>query len=189
MPRISALGVPQVGMCAPGVAVVSSVPGGGYAAWDGTSMAASHVVGFSALLLSHHPMLQSINYGARADQRVSTLYDILRAAAVPYAQVDPTPGGRRPARSSAGAGLAAEGSTTLLWRTDWNWHRCRPRHTARVVCPAGCLSGRPHDHEHAAAIARGGAVAINEGRAFQPELKRSPINVLSFATAWPRRRT
>jgi subtilisin len=80
---------PQVGVCAPGVAVVSSVPGGGYAAWDGTSMAASHVVGFSALLLSHHPMLQSINYGARADQRISTLYDILRAAAIPYAQVDP----------------------------------------------------------------------------------------------------
>jgi subtilisin len=80
---------PQVSVCAPGVAVVSSVPGGGYAAWDGTSMAASHVVGFSALLLSHHPMLQSINYGARADQRVSILYDILRAAAIPYAQVDP----------------------------------------------------------------------------------------------------
>ncbi len=80
---------PQVGVCAPGVAVVSSVPGGGYAAWDGTSMAASHVVGFSALLLSHHPILQSINYGARADQRVSTLYDLLRVAAIPYAQVDP----------------------------------------------------------------------------------------------------
>jgi subtilisin len=80
---------PQVGVCAPGVAVVSSVPGGGYAAWDGTSMAASHVVGFSALLLSHHPMLQSINFGARADQRVSILYDFLRAAAIPYAQVDP----------------------------------------------------------------------------------------------------
>lgn len=80
---------PQVGVCAPGVAVVSSVPGGGFAAWDGTSMAAAHVVGFSALLLSHHPMLQSINYGARADQRVSTLFDILRVAAIPYAQVDP----------------------------------------------------------------------------------------------------
>jgi len=80
---------PQVGLCAPGVAVVSSVPGGGYAAWDGTSMAASHVVGSSALLLAHHPMLQSIHYGARADQRVSTLYDILRVAAIPYAQVDP----------------------------------------------------------------------------------------------------
>jgi subtilisin len=80
---------PQVGVCGPGVAVVSSVPGGGYAAWDGSAMAASHVVGFSALLLSHHPMLQSINFGARADQRVSILYDFLRAAAIPYAQVDP----------------------------------------------------------------------------------------------------
>ena len=81
---------PQVGLCAPGVAVVSSVPGGGYAAWDGCAMAASHVVGFSALLLSHHPMLQSINFGARADQRVSILYDFLRAAAIPYAQIDPS---------------------------------------------------------------------------------------------------
>ena len=81
---------PQVGVCAPGVAIVSSVPGGGYAAWDGCSMAASHVVGFSALLLSHHPMLQSINFGARADQRVSILYDFLRVAAVPYAQIDPS---------------------------------------------------------------------------------------------------
>jgi subtilisin len=80
---------PQIGVCAPGVAVVSSVPGGGYAAWDGSSMAASHVVGFSALLLSHHPMLQSINYGACAEQRVSILFDFLRAAAIPYAQVDP----------------------------------------------------------------------------------------------------
>jgi subtilisin family serine protease len=80
---------PQVGVCAPGVAVLSSVPGGGYAVWDGTSMAVSHIVGFSALLLAHHPMLQSINYGARADQRVSMLYEFLRVAAMPYAQVDP----------------------------------------------------------------------------------------------------
>jgi subtilisin family serine protease len=81
---------PQVGLSAPGVTIVSSVPGGGYAAWDGCAMAASHVVGFSALLLSHHPMLQSINFGARADQRVSVLYDLLRVAAIPYAQIDPS---------------------------------------------------------------------------------------------------
>lgn len=80
---------PQVGLCAPGVAVVSTVPGRGYAAWDGTSMAASHVAGFSALLLAHHPMLQSINYGTRAEERVSVLYEFLRAAAVPYVQADP----------------------------------------------------------------------------------------------------
>jgi len=52
-------------------------------------MAAAHVVGFCALLLAHHPMLQSIHYGARADQRISVLFDFLCAAAVPYAQVDP----------------------------------------------------------------------------------------------------
>jgi hypothetical protein len=35
-------------------------------------------------------MLQSINYGTRADQRVAVLFDFLRAASIPYAQVDPT---------------------------------------------------------------------------------------------------
>jgi subtilisin family serine protease len=79
---------PEIGVCAPGVAIVSSVPGGGYAAWDGSSMAAAHVVGLSALLLAHHPMLQSINYGGRAEQRVSVLFDMLRVAGIPYAQVD-----------------------------------------------------------------------------------------------------
>jgi subtilisin len=117
---------PQVGVCAPGVAIVSSVPGGGYAAWDGTSMAASHVVGFSALLLSHHPMLQSINYGARADQRVSTLYDLLRVAAIPYAQVDPNrvgaglpdlqqvPGLRDTSQQFYGAGIGAAANLGTL---------------------------------------------------------------------------
>jgi subtilisin len=80
---------PQVAVCGPGVAIISSVPGGGYAAWDGSSMAASHVAGFAATLLSHHPMLQGINYGGRAEQRVSVLFDLIRAAAIPYTQVDP----------------------------------------------------------------------------------------------------
>jgi subtilisin len=33
---------PKVDVCAPGVVIVSSVPANGYAAWDGTSMAAPH---------------------------------------------------------------------------------------------------------------------------------------------------
>jgi len=79
---------PQVAVCAPGVAVISSVPGGGYAAWDGTASAAAHVSGFAALLLAHHPMFQGV-FGGRGEQRVSTLFELICAAAVPYVQVDP----------------------------------------------------------------------------------------------------
>lgn len=46
---------PEISVCAPGVAVISSVPGGGYAAWDGTSMAAPAVTGLLAMVLAHHP--------------------------------------------------------------------------------------------------------------------------------------
>jgi subtilisin family serine protease len=49
---------PEVGLCAPGVAVLSTVPTG-FAAWDGTSMACPLVSGLAALILEAYPGLRT----------------------------------------------------------------------------------------------------------------------------------
>lgn len=80
---------PQIGVCAPGVAIISSVPGDNYAAWDGTSMATPHVTGLAALILAHHPDFQGA-YKNRDARRVDRLFQILKESAQPLDLGDPT---------------------------------------------------------------------------------------------------
>ena len=74
---------PQIDVSGPGVAIVSCIPGNGYAAWDGTSMATPHITGLAALLLAHHPVFKS-QLAHRSEQRVAALFQLLKSAAVPY---------------------------------------------------------------------------------------------------------
>ncbi|MFH6781485.1 MULTISPECIES: S8 family serine peptidase [Methylobacterium] len=86
-PRFSCFG-PEVGLAAPGVAVVSSVPGGGFVAWDGTSMAAPHVTGLAALVLAHNSDFQT-TFSVRNAARVDHLFKILQQTAQPLNLGDP----------------------------------------------------------------------------------------------------
>ncbi len=92
-PRFGCFG-PEVGVTGPGVAVVSCVPESSFAAWDGTSMAAAHIVGLAALVLAHNPDFQT-SLAARNAARVEHLFDVLRRSALSV-----LPGA--PARSGAG---------------------------------------------------------------------------------------
>lgn len=80
-PTFSCFG-PEVAVCAPGVAIVSTVPGG-FEPQSGTSTAVPHVTGLAALLLAHHPLFQG-PLRARSQYRVAGLFHLIRALCVPY---------------------------------------------------------------------------------------------------------
>ena len=62
---------PEVDVCAPGVAIVSTVPGNSYAAWDGTSMACPHVSGYAARLLQTRDDLSDMPRSLKRSEALS----------------------------------------------------------------------------------------------------------------------
>jgi subtilisin family serine protease len=52
-------GAEQVDLAAPGVDIISTVPGGRYSSMSGTSMAAPHVTGAAALVVSQYPEISN----------------------------------------------------------------------------------------------------------------------------------
>ncbi|WP_179957983.1 S8 family serine peptidase [Bacillus sp. AR18-7] len=81
-PKFTCFG-PEVDVCAPGVSIISTVPGGMFKPESGTSMATPHVTGLAALLLAHHPLFQS-EFQARDRKRVETLFGLIRSQCKPY---------------------------------------------------------------------------------------------------------
>ncbi|MFI2801188.1 S8 family peptidase [Bacillus cereus] len=74
---------PEIAVCAPGVDIISTVPGGHFELMSGTSMAAPHITGIAALLLAHHPVFQN-EFKVRNVQRVKSLFDMIRTICTPY---------------------------------------------------------------------------------------------------------
>ena len=90
---------PEIDVCGPGVAVISTVPGKTYAAFDGTSMASPHIAGLSAAKLAQTPAIFNM---PRTDARASALFDAVIASCVDLG-MDPTLQGRGIPVLAAGA--------------------------------------------------------------------------------------
>jgi subtilisin family serine protease len=147
---------PEIGVCGPGVAIVSSVPPNNYAAWDGTSMATPHITGLAALVLAHHPDFDRNGgtYRQRNAKRVDRLFQILKESAQPINVGD---------RTLTGAGLPDASKAFRAAVT--------PASTGGELSTAS-FDVRPIAQPRAAAPATSGAAASTAGGAMLPELER-----------------
>ncbi len=65
----------ELEVMAPGVNILSSVPGNGYDSYNGTSMASPHVAGAAALILAKHPSLTNVQVRERLRNTATYLGD------------------------------------------------------------------------------------------------------------------
>jgi len=84
---------PWVQIAAPGEAITSTVPGGGYGTWNGTSMAAALVSGLAALVIEGNPDWRPVDVTKRLQDRSAALCSTtVRRVDARGAVLDETPG-------------------------------------------------------------------------------------------------
>lgn len=91
-----------VRLAAPGEAIVSTVPGGGYGTWSGTSMAAPLTAGAAALVRATYPTLKAhqvterlVSTGHGISGPIARRLDVAAALGLPAASSTGCPGGCR----------------------------------------------------------------------------------------------
>jgi len=131
---------PEVGVCGPGVAVVSSVPANGFASWDGTSMATPHIAGLAVLILAHHPDFQSDAMRLPSAARVDHLFDILRSSATPLTFGDPQRSGHGLPDAPRALGLASSQTQGKPQEAQQNAVNTALAQLAQVMVTAGLLA-------------------------------------------------
>ncbi|GAB7189449.1 hypothetical protein NUM3379_01550 [Kineococcus sp. NUM-3379] len=133
---------PEVDVCGPGVAVLSSVPPAGYAAWDGTSMATPHVAGLAALVLAHHPDFQEAGMNLKGAARVDHLFALLRSSVTPLDVGDPERVGAGLPDAPRALGLEPGASAPPVAETRTTAIRTALAQLSQVMAAAGLHPGR-----------------------------------------------